>query len=215
SMDAIEWMRKGMYEDNCFAQPNQMSATGLPSTWTGAVPAGVLAFAERSADQFFSMADAVKDFEWDIAHVPKGPKGRACMGLPDQWCVYKGVIDRGKEEQVWSLMKWLAGDWYQEKIASVAGRIPGLKSVVENWASTLRKIDPRLEKARLETLTEQMEMGYPIGTQMFRFQALADETIAPAMQQIFVEGKADATLMKEIAPQVTAAQQKALAESQS
>ena len=212
AIEGLEWIRKGMYELNCFAQPNQMGGTGLPNTWTGAVPAGILAMAERSADQFFSMADSVKDFEWDIAHVPKTPRGRSCMGLPDQWVMYKGAIEQGKKEQVWSFLKFLAGDWYQEKVASVAGRIPCLKTVVAEWANILRKIDGRLEKVRLETLTEQMDMGYPEGVPMFRFQAVASEIINPAMEQIFVEGKVDANIMKEIAPQVTEAQQKALAE---
>jgi ABC-type glycerol-3-phosphate transport system substrate-binding protein len=213
AMDAIEWMRKGMFETNCFAQPNQMSASGLPSTWTGAVPAGILAMAERSADQFFSMADGMKDIPWDIAHIPQGPKGRSCMGLPDQWVIYKGVIDRNNKDAAWTFMKFLTGEWYQNQIVNVAARIPGLLSAVANWATGLRKAEPRLEKVHLETLTEQLEMGYPRGDQMFRYQAVAAEIIDPAMQQIFTEGKADAKLMKEIAPKVTAAQQKAASEA--
>ncbi len=211
ALAGLEWIRKNMWERNCFVQPNQMTATGIPNTWTGVLPAGVVAFAERSADQFFALAEGCKDFEWDIAHVPQGPKGREGMGLPDQWVVYKGVLQRGNADAVWEVMKWLTGEWYQEKIASVAGRIPGRLSQVEGWANTLRKLDPRLEKVRLETLQEQISMGYPRGTDMFRYQAVADEQLTPAIQQIFVEGKAGVEIMKEVADKINQAEQEAAA----
>ncbi|MGQ9684371.1 MAG: extracellular solute-binding protein [Anaerolineae bacterium] len=206
ALAGLEWIRENEWDKNIFIQGNQLGATGIPNTWTGILPAKVACFAERSADQFFALADGITEFEWDIAHVPSGPKGRACMGLPDQWVIYKGVAARGTQEQVWEVMKWLAGEWYQEKIASVAGRIPGLLSVDDKWASILRQIDPRLEKVRLETVMEQIVQGHGKGTPMFRFQQVADELIAPAIQQIFLEGTAPVSIMKEVAEKVNQAQ---------
>ena len=207
----LEWIRKGMWELNCLAQSNQMNATGVPNLWTGALPAGIVAFAERSADQFFALSDSMAEGSWDIAHIPQGPKGRACMGVPDEWVVYKGVVERGNQEAVWKVMKWLAGDWYQEKIASAAGRIPGLLSAVGKWADTLRNLDARLKAVRLEVLQEQIQMGYARRGPIFRFQQAAQELVNPALEAIYVEGKEQVSIFKDIAPKVTKAQQEALA----
>jgi ABC-type glycerol-3-phosphate transport system substrate-binding protein len=210
----LEWMRSGMWDLNCFMQPNQSAASGLPNTWTGLLPAGLLAMAERSADQFFALADSMPEGGWDVCHIPKGPVTRSCMGLPDEWAMYKGVIDRGNKDAAWSFMKFLVGDWYQSKIVGVAGRIPGLLSEGAKWADALRNLDPRLKSVRLETLIEQVNLGYPVRSPTFRYQQVADELITPAMQSIFTEGKEPVSIFKEIAPKVTAAEKEALAREQ-
>ncbi len=210
----LEWIRKGMWDLNCFSQSNQMAATGLPNLWTGALPAGIIGFAERSADQFFALADSMPEGGWDIAHIPSGPKGRACMGVPDDWVIYKGVVDRGTKDHAWSFMKFLVGDWYQSKVATVAGRIPGLLSQVEGWAPALRGLEPRLETVNLGILAEQIDMGYAKRGPTFRFQQVAEELIIPAMEAVYVEGKEPVSIFESVAPQVTQAQKDALARSQ-
>lgn len=210
----LEWMRQGMWDLNCFAQPNQMSATGLPNTWTGVLPAGVLASAERSADQFFALADTMPEGGWDLGHIPSGPKGRACMAVPDDWVIYKGVVERGTKDAAWTFMKFLVGDWYQSKVVTVAGRVPGLLSQVTGWADALRGLDSRLEQVNLNVLAEQIEMGYAKRGPTFRFQQVAEELINPAMEAVYVEGKEPVSIFKEIAPQVTQAQKDALARAQ-
>lgn len=211
----LEWIRQGMWELNCFMQSNQGTATGIPNTWTGLLPAGILAFAERSADQFFALADSMPEGGWDVCHIPKGPKDRRCMGVPDEWVIYKGVIDRGNKDAAWTFMKFLAGPWYQSKVVSVAGRIPGLLSEGAKWADALRGLDARLKPVSLETLVEQVQMGYPVRGPVFRFQQVAQELINPALDSVFMEGKEPVSIFKEIAPKVTAAQKEALARTQS
>ncbi len=210
----LEWIRAGMWDLNCFAQSNQMSATGLPNTWTGALPAGVLAFAERSADQFFALADSMPEGSWNIAHVPKGPVATRCMGVPDEWVIYKGVVDRGNKDAAWTFMKFLVGDWYQSNIASAAARIPGLLSEAQKWPETLRGLDARLQPVKLEVVLEQIEKGEAVRGPVFRYQQVAQELINPAMDSIYVEGKQPVSVFKEVAPKVTAAQKEALAREQ-
>jgi|GEM_PF-2642337 len=211
AQQALEWIRQGMWDINCFGQSNQINATGIPNTWTGVLPANIVAFAERSADQFFALADSLPEGSWNIAHIPQGPKDRAGMGAPDLWSVYKGVVDRGNQDAVWNFMKWISvGDWYQENVATKAGRIPGLASAAEKWPSILRSIDARLEPVELEVVLEQLKSGEARGPQLFRFQSVADELINPAMEQIFVEGAVPVSTLSEIAPKVTEAQQEAL-----
>jgi ABC-type glycerol-3-phosphate transport system substrate-binding protein len=211
AQEALEWIRHGMWDLNVFGQNNQISATGIPNTWTGVLPAGILAFAERSADQFFDLSNSLEEGSWDIAHVPNGPKDQACMGAPDCWAVYKGVTERGNQEAVWAMMKWMAaGDWYQENIATKAGRIPGLLSAANKWPDILRGIDSKLEKVQLEVVIDQLTSGEARGPQLFRFQRVAEEVFVPAMEQIYIEGAAPVSILQEVALKVTEAQQEAL-----
>lgn len=211
AQEALEWIRKGLWELNVFGQNNQINATGIPNTWTGVLPAGIVAFAERSADQFFDLAANLDEGTWDINHIPKGPKDQACMGAPDCWVVYKGVTERGNQEAAWSYLKWMAaGDWYQENIATKAGRIPGLLSAAQKWPTILRSIEPKLAKVQLETVIDQLKTGEARGPQLFRFQGAAEELIIPAMEQIYIEGAAPVTILQDVALKVTEAQQEAL-----
>jgi rhodanese-related sulfurtransferase len=52
------------------------------------------------------LIDVREPHEWDIAHIPQGPQDRACMGVPDEWVIYKGVVDRGNQDAAWAMMKW-------------------------------------------------------------------------------------------------------------
>jgi multiple sugar transport system substrate-binding protein len=211
AQQALEWIRTGMWDLNCFAQTTQIESTGIPSTWTGVLPANVVACAERSADQFFSLAESMPAGSWDIAHVPMGPAGAACMGAPDAWVVYKGVVERGNQQSAWEFVKWMASsEYYQNNIATKAGRIPTLRSAAAKWPDTLRSLDERLSGISLEVILEQLDSGEARGPQLFRFQTVADEILNPAIEQIFVEGSAPVSILDEIAQQVTKAQQDAL-----
>ena len=207
ALQALEWIRQGMWDVNCFIQSNQLSATGLPNTWTGVLPANIVAFAERSADQFFSLAESLPEGSWNISHVPKGPKGQASMGAPDIWCIYKGVNDRGNQDAVWQFLKWMSvSDYYQDNVATKAGRIPGLLSAANKWPDTLRKLDARLAPVELETVIDQLTSGEARAPQLFRYQSVAEELINPAMESIFVEGKEKVDILKDVAQKVTDAQ---------
>lgn len=211
AQQALEWIRSGMWDLNAFGQNNQIEGSGLPNPWTDALPANILAFAERSADQFFSLAESMPEGSWDIAHTPSGPAGAAAMGAPDCWAVYKGVTDRGNQDAAWQFIKWLAAsEYYQDNIAIKAGRIPTLLSATQKWPDTLRSIDERLSGISLEVILAQLETGEARGPQLFRYQAVANEILGPALDQIFVEGTAPVSILEEVSAQVTEAQQEAL-----
>jgi hypothetical protein len=130
------------------------------------------------------------------------------MGAPDIWCVYKGVTERGNQDAVWQFLKWMTvSDYYQDNIATKAGRIPGLVSAAEKWPDILRGLDGRLESVDLEVVLAQLQSGEARGPQLFRYQSIAEEILIPAMEQIYVEGAAPVSIVAEVAGQVTEAQQ--------
>ncbi len=206
----LEWMRRAMWDLNAFIQDNQL-ASGTRDAWTGALPSGLVCFVERSLGDIPTFLQDIKDFEWDIAHIPQGPKGRSCMGLPSAEVIYKGTADRGNLDAAWKLAKFYGGEFFNEEYSAVSGFLPLLPPLLDKWASNLRAKEPRLGKIRLETVIEQVNMGYPKGTPMFRFQSAAQEIIDPAMQQIYTEGTAPVSLLKDITADVEKAQQEALA----
>ena len=109
------------------------------------------------------------------------------------------------------MTKWISSsDYYQENIATMAGRIPGLLTAAEKWPAILRGIDSKLEQVQLEVVIDQLQTGEARGPQLFRFQAVADELIIPAIEQIYIEGSAPVSTLQEVARQVTEAQQEAL-----
>ena len=109
------------------------------------------------------------------------------------------------------MTKWISSsDYYQENIATMAGRIPGLLTAAEKWPAILRGIDSKLEQVQLEVVIDQLRTGEARGPQLFRFQAVADELIIPAIEQIYIEGSAPVSTLQEVARQVTEAQQEAL-----
>ena len=211
ALQAFEWIRHNMWDLNCLAQTNQVNASGIPNTWTGVLPADIVAFAERSADQFFDLADQMEEGSWDINHIPTGPVDRVCMGAPDQWCVYKGVADRGNHDDVWNWVKWIgAGEWYQDNVARRSGRLPGLASAADKWPTFLREIESRLEPVQLEVIVDQLKTGEARGPQLFRFQSVAEELLIPAMEAIYVEGANPVSILEDISQQVTEAQKATL-----
>ena len=43
ALAAFEWIRHNMWDLNCLAQRNQVNASGIPNTWTGVLPADIVA----------------------------------------------------------------------------------------------------------------------------------------------------------------------------
>ena len=206
AQQALAWIRQNMWESNGFAQNNQLAATGLPNAWGDGLPAGVLASVELSLN-FLPFAAALPEGSWNVAHLPKGPQGQATMGAPDLYVIYKGVTERSNQDAAWQFLKWMAAsEYYQDNVATKGGRLPGLLSSANKWPTIMRSLDARLAKVDLEIVLDQLSSGEARGPQTFRYHAQAMELLTPAMDQIFVEGKADVSIMQEVAQQVTEAQ---------
>ncbi len=210
TQEALEWIRKLMWEQNCFVQPNQVNSAGLADFWSGAMPAGLIASTEQSICVTYLVVNA-PGTDWDIAHIPQGPKGRASMGIPGVFVMYKGVKERGTQDAAWEMMKFMIDEWFQAETMALTAYGPVLNSLLDKWISSVRAQFPELEGKRLETLTEAVRMGYPKQTPMFRYQTVAQEIIDPAMEAIFVTGEKPVSSLKDIIEKVDKSQEDALA----
>ena len=98
------------------------------------------------------------------------------------------------------------GEWYQDKIATVSGR-----HYPDSWPWQILG-----RHLRQTTRTGECSTGngcraaarwLPRRGPTFRYQQIAEELINPAVDQVFIEGKAPVSIFEDIGPQVTEAQQ--------
>ena len=217
AQEGMEWIRRMLWDVNCFARTEQIAATGLPDQSIGGVPGGITCMVEGSTEIIGAMDEASKtaDWEWGQTHYPAGPVTRAAQGLADEYVIYKGVDERGTMEQAWTFLKFMtAEEWFQiEGVTRTSSRLPGLLSVVEKWPDLLREMKPGLENIHVETIPEAVEMGYLRESPNFRFHREAQELIDPAIEAILVTGDEPVSYMKEVAAEVTRVQKELYAET--
>ncbi len=210
AQEALEWIHRGMWEENCFIQPDQVGASGLPDPWGGGFAAGLLASAEESMGvvQIMKTADT---WELDVAPVPGGPKGTACMGIPSVYMIYTGTQRRGTADAAWAFLRYLASEESERTFVNFYYMLPVHTTLFGDWTTSLRKLEPKLEKVNLEAIVGQLTSGQARAPEMFRFQSEAAEIIDATMQTIYVTGKEPVASLKGIVEQVNKAEVEALA----
>lgn len=88
----------------------------------------------------------IKDFKYDVAPIPKGPKARVSIICGAAYAILK----RSKhKEEAWELVKWMTGKEYQTAAARRSQIIPSRRSVAESGAYLHLNADPKNRKAFL------------------------------------------------------------------
>ncbi len=143
--------------------------------------------------------------KYDIRHVPTGPTGkRSVLGTTDAWSITKQTK---QPEEAWKVLSFLSGPVYQDKqIVGVEGIIPVLKSRIDTFIETVRKVRPSLEEVRLETIKELLDWGYAEDSFWFNKQQAASEIIIPALEKVYTVGDVGPEYLIEICAQVNESQ---------
>mgnify|MGYP005841556073 CR=1 FL=1 len=195
AQEALEWVRKLMWDENTLIQPLQAERQ-----WTVTIfPTKKIATAE---DGMHALKRITEDtpFEWDIAHVPKGPVRRAVLGTTDGWAVWKGTKHR---QEAWELAKFAIGTHFLKLQSRVEQLIPPRKSLLEDWAKVVREQYPKLEKVNLKVPIDALTtMGYPVVDEIFLCQSEVNEIIVPALEKVFITGGTPVSYFKEIKPKI-------------
>jgi multiple sugar transport system substrate-binding protein len=202
SLAALEWTRKLMWDDGAALQPLDIQRQST----TNHFPTGKFSMNEEGIYPF-EMDDNIKGkFPWAYQHTPKGPTGnRKVLGTTDGYAMWKGSK---KQDEAWELMKWAFGPQNQlEVVVKGAGRVPIRHSVLKQWEPEVVKARPNLKDVNLKVAVEAMEMGYPSGREFFKDNVAAQQLIVPALEKLYVTGGTPVSYMKEVADQVTKAQQ--------
>lgn len=203
ALAALEWVRKGTWDDKFIAQKNNLIGAGQRAF--DAVPAafasGRLAMVEDGFYPFVQAKAVNKKFRWAYAPVPKGPTGRKTLGTADGFAVWKGSKS---QDAAWELVKYLSGKEYQLYLTQTTGYLPCRYSALDDWKKVCVAKYPELADANLDVGRQAMEQGYPANAPLFKKDNEAQQIITPALEKLFVVGGTPVTYMKDVAQQVTA-----------
>ena len=88
----------------------------------------------------------IKDFKYDVAPIPKGPKARVSIICG---AAYAMLSRSQHKEEAWELVKWMTGKEYQRVAAMRSQIIPSRRSVAESGAYLHLKRRPKNRQAFL------------------------------------------------------------------
>lgn len=207
ALSTFEWIRNRMWDQNILIQRGQYDKEDSYTLFSQ----GRVAMIEEGTSFMYWLAENVKR-RWDIMHLPKDTKERVAHLSSNAYSVYSGVETRGSKDAAWQFMQFLAGADYQRMMLQAKSRaiVPARKSVMPEYVKTMRGIDPRLGAVKLEIIQEALDMGYhhAVEPEQFQDQTAGLAVLQPVLNQIFIDGRAPVSTLREVARQVEQTQTK-------
>jgi multiple sugar transport system substrate-binding protein len=205
AVEAIEWLRKRMWDDNTIAQQLQVeNKSGYDSLIAGAV-----AMAEEGSSNLLRTAKGYQG-NFDIALLPTGPARRCALGGTNGYALYKGAVERGTADAAWKVMQLLCDPDFQVGMVKAVSRtiIPCRVSAVSRYVTELKNNNPELANVNVDVITRGLGMEYAeaIDPYTFKKHAAAAEIITPALQSIFIVGDGPSDLFAELKDDIEATQ---------
>lgn len=209
SMAALQWAYDIQFKDNFHAQPAQVE-----NKWPDASFGPGLVMSCEDGTYPITREETWYEeagIRWDMRHVPKGPNGgRSVLGTTDAWSITKQTK---APDAAWELLHFLSGPVFQKKvIVDVNGIIPVLKPLIDDFITSVRKVKPRMEDVRLETIKEILEWGYAEDGPWFCDTVGATEIINPALEKVYTVGDVGPEYLLDIVQQVNDGQKDCVSE---
>jgi len=201
SLEALEWIRARLWDDNSLAQPLQLQGIGQATgTQAGPWAAGMLATEEGGMGAIAFYANE-SPFKFALTHLPEGPARRSTLGTTDGYAIYKGSQN---PEGAWDLLQFLTDDYFQTMVTETWGGIPARQSLIPNWKELIIKSFPVLEDSNMDAILEALEWGYPMTTEEFKVHSESQTAIIAALEKVFSVGDTPVDYFIQVAEEVTA-----------
>jgi multiple sugar transport system substrate-binding protein len=197
AQEAIEWCRARIWDDNVWPQTDQMEDYWSPP-WT----AGQVATIEDGSWFLRYWVEGIEGFDWNVAPLPAGPKGRTAFGNSDAWLMYEGTEH---PDAAWELVKFFVSPEYLRGYMGAEAKQPPRLSMLSEWYTILRQNWPYLEQVDLEAFGAPVEAGELVHFPVFKDHAKATEILNPVVDDVIVNGTAGADALAEAAKQLTEA----------
>ena len=175
SIAAGDWLF-GLLQDH-------VAAPG-PLPWSDFV-AGNVAFRSVGNWAMVDLAEEVYDngTVWDLLPFPTWPEGawtatnRDMFGIP---------VSSKHQKEAWEFLRWITFEpYYQKQLLHATLIVPVLKSLLEEWTSTLESVAPPLRGKNLAVLTDPITAGRLTPDANFQYDNEgASQLIGNAMVQI-------------------------------
>jgi multiple sugar transport system substrate-binding protein len=199
ALEALEWVRARMWDDNVMAAPLDVHNMGTRQAFV----------AERVAmveDGSWALKDilAGANFRVGVTPMPAGPARRVTLATTDGFGIYARTRH---PDMAWALLKFLISKDYGRAMARANFLQPARASLLDDWAGFIRAEFP--EKAadlEISAFADGHLNGYSVTTEVFPNMAQATRLAASAWDQIFVLGQAPVDIMQQLARDIEGAQ---------
>ena len=182
AMEALEWIRKGIWDDHVFAYGSEMGGLGCTQLFLGErVP-----MLEIGPWELGIIADGAR-FKWDVAPFPDGPRNQGAHQSVDGTMIWNGTEHK---EACWTLLKATTTPEYGKMYAKYGQKQPSRRSVLPYFAEILREQNPVYEDVKLEVFTDSIDLGLGYPEEMFSNDDVCkSEILTPAFDQVMLLGK--------------------------
>lgn len=143
--EAIQWMTDLRKKWGVTPSPADQADTGLTGIWASG-RLGMFHSGSWAASLIFK--DVVKDFEWDVAPLPKGKQRATFMG-GSAFAIVKGTKH---PKESWELVKFLTGKYLLAEWARQEQIMPSRRSVAESGAFLKLKEPPEHREVFLKAV---------------------------------------------------------------
>ncbi len=137
---------------------------------------------------------SIKNFEWGIAPLPKGPEKRATYIAGEHLAIFK---NSKYPDEAWNFIKWFSNPETQAKFSTKSGYLPVRKSTLE-----LPEYKKHLETdPKLAAFVEQFKIGYA-RQQIKHHRMEINQKIAGAIEKTLLGNTDPETALNDAAEEV-------------
>jgi multiple sugar transport system substrate-binding protein len=199
AMQALEWIRARMWDDKVMATFLDVQNVVTRQAFINEQIAMV-------EDGSWALKDILNgaEFRIGVAPRPAGPVRRVTLATTDGFGIYAGTKH---PEAAWELLKFLVSKEYGRAMARANFLQPARKSLVDEWASFIRKEYP--EKAAdidIPAFADGQIKGYSVTAEVFANMEEAKKLTYDAWDQIFTLGQKPLEHLNSVCQQIQAAQ---------
>lgn len=144
--EGLQFMADLVHKYKVAPTPEDAQSLGMSKLFTSG-KIGMIVSGSWAAELIYK--NEIKDFEYDVGPLPKGPKTRASFFGGAAYA----ILRRSKHKnEAWELVKWMTGKEYQTSAAIRSQIIPSRKSVAESAAYLKLKSPPKNRKVFLDMI---------------------------------------------------------------
>jgi len=201
SLDAMEWLRKRMWEDRVMA-----SALDVQNLETR--EAFIQAKIAMVEDGSWALKDILDraTFRVGVAPFPAGPVRKVTLATTDGFGIFAGTRH---PEAAWELLKFLVSKDYGLAMAQTHFLQPARSSLVPQWVDYIRQEYPdKAKEVDIAAFADGQIKGYSVTAETFPDMVGVGDIAKDVWTQIFTLGKAPVSDMAHVCQQIEAIQKK-------
>jgi len=179
ALECLENIRKWIWDQKWFAHGNEMGGQGCEALFYS----GRVGMLEIGPWELVNLVKTAK-FKFDFAPMPKGPAGLTTHQSVDGSFIWKGTKT---PEESWTLLKAQTDQNFGRLLIKYMTKQPSRKSLLPEFAKTLREQYPVLKDANLEVFSSSLEKDIGRPEEMFNNDNTSkNEILQPAFDKVML-----------------------------